>query len=173
MFRRRPPSGPAPDPIAQTFPSEAPTPREPAPAREPLPPREPQPVAPPAPPEFLRDTELRTSLAADSVVTGKLSFTTPTRIDGKLKGELRCTQLLVVGSTAIVEGWIRADNLRIEGTVRGEIADTRRVEIRPGGKFLGRVTAEMIVLHEGGLLDGECRIGAAAEERVERGVRAR
>ena len=119
----------------------------------------PQPVQPVVPPDFLRDNELRTSLAADSVINGKLAFTTPTRIDGKLKGELRCTQLLVIGPTAIVEGWVRADTVRLEGVVRGEIAETRRVEIRPSGRFIGRLATDRLVLHEGAIMDGECLIG--------------
>ncbi len=41
---------------------------------------------------------MRTSIGADAVINGKLSFTTPTRVEGKLKGELRCTQLLIIGS---------------------------------------------------------------------------
>lgn len=123
----------------------------------------PQPKPPPA--DFLREGELRTSLAADSVVTGKLSFTTPTRIDGKLKGELRCTQTLVIGPEAIVEGWIRADVLKIEGSVRGEIAETRKVEIRSSGRFIGKLAAQVVVIEDGGFLDGECRIGLVDKPR--------
>jgi hypothetical protein len=74
---------------------------------------------------------VRTSIGADAVINGKLAFTTPTRVEGKLKGELRCTQLLIIGSTAVVEGWVKADELRVEGLVRGEIAETRKVEICP------------------------------------------
>jgi cytoskeletal protein CcmA (bactofilin family) len=124
----------------------------------------PTPKAPP-PADFLREGDLRTSLAADSEVTGKLSFTTPTRIDGKLKGELRCTQLLVIGREAIVEGWIKADVLRIEGSVAGEIAETRKVEIRATGRFVGQVSAQVVVIEDGGYLDGECRIGLVEETR--------
>src|SRR5947207_2989351 len=40
--------------------------------------------------------EVRVSLGPDAEVTGKLSFTVPTRIEGKLKGEVRATDLLAV-----------------------------------------------------------------------------
>jgi len=48
--------------------------------------RVPAPRAEVAQPEFLNaGTQLRTSLGADSEVTGRLSFSAPTRIDGKLR----------------------------------------------------------------------------------------
>ncbi len=119
--------------------------------------RELQPVVPPQPPPFLRDTEVRTSIAADAVINGKLSFTTPTRVEGKLKGELRCTQRLIIGATATIEGWVKADELRIEGEVRGEIAQTRRVEIAPGGRFTGKLESAVLVIRDRGVLNGECR----------------
>ena len=121
---------------------------------------QPQPLPPPpALPPFLRDNDIRTSLAPDAVITGKLSFTTATRIEGKLKGELHCTQLLIIGPTAVVEGWVKADVLQIEGVVRGEIVDTRKVEIRSGGKFTGRLQSQTLVIRDGGVFDGECRMG--------------
>ncbi len=128
--------------------------------RIPPPPRPAPPAVPPAqPPQFLRDNEVRTQIAADAMINGKLSFTTPTRVEGKLKGELRCTQLLVIGPNAVVEGWVKADELQIEGIVRGEIAETRRVEIRPQGRFLGKVSARQLAIRDGGFLDGRCNVG--------------
>ena len=46
--------------------------------------------------------DVRVSLGPDAEVTGKLSFATPTRIEGKLKGELRASDLLVIGSQALM-----------------------------------------------------------------------
>ncbi len=128
----------------------------------PEPPKPPQPVLPPSTPEFLRGEELRTSLSADAVVTGKLSFTAPTRIDGKLKGDVRCTDLLVIGPTAIVEGSVRADTVRIEGTVRGEIVETRKVVIRRGARVSGVIESELLALEDGGHLDARCSRGKVA-----------
>src|SRR5438309_11801516 len=91
----------------------------------PAPQRSPQPITPPsAPPQFLRDTEVRTQIGADAVIHGKLAFTTPTRVEGKLTGELHCWQLLIMGPTAVAGGRVMADELRIEGMVSGEIAES-------------------------------------------------
>ena len=132
-------------------------------------PPKPQPVLPASTPEFLRGEELRTSLSADAVVTGKLSFTAPTRIDGKLKGDVRCTDLLVIGPTAIVEGSVRADTVRIEGTVRGEIVETRKVVIRRGARVSGVIESEILALEDGGHLDARCGRGKVAGVAVAEG----
>jgi cytoskeletal protein CcmA (bactofilin family) len=139
------------------------SPENPLASRQPAAPqRQPQPIAPAVPPQFLRETEVRTSIAADAVINGKLAFTTPTRVEGKLKGELRCTQLLIIGATAIVEGTVKADELRIEGLVRGEISETRKVEICDKGKMYGKVTASVLVVRDGGLIEADCAVGADA-----------
>ena len=101
---------------------------------------------------------LRTSLGPDTVVSGRLSFTVPTRIDGTLRGEVRASDMLVVGEDAIVEGIIRALKLVVLGQVRGEVRGAERVEIGNGGRLIGTVETHSLVVKEGGCLDGDCRI---------------
>ncbi len=101
---------------------------------------------------------LRPSLGPDTAVSGRLSFTVPTRIDGRLRGEVRATDLLVVGEDAVVEGVVRALKLVVLGEVRGDIRGAERVEIGPGGRLMGTVETHSLVVKPGGCLDGDCRI---------------
>jgi cytoskeletal protein CcmA (bactofilin family) len=101
---------------------------------------------------------LRSSLGHDTVVSGRLSFTVPTRIDGTLRGEVRASEMLVVGEDAIVEGVIRALKLVVLGHVRGEVRGAERVEIGAGGRLIGTVETNSLVVQEGGCLEGDCRI---------------
>lgn len=101
---------------------------------------------------------LRSSLGHDTVVSGRLSFTVPTRIDGTLRGEVRASEMLVVGEDAIVEGVIRALKLVVLGQVHGEVRGAERVEIGTGGRLVGTVETHSLVVQEGGCLDGDCRI---------------
>jgi cytoskeletal protein CcmA (bactofilin family) len=106
-------------------------------------------------------TILRPSLGPDTVVSGRLSFTVPTRIDGTLRGEVRASELLVVGEDALVEGTVRALKLLVLGEVRGEIHGAERIEVGPGGRLMGSVETQSLVVQEGGCLDGDCRIAPA------------
>jgi cytoskeletal protein CcmA (bactofilin family) len=101
---------------------------------------------------------LRPSLGADTVVSGRLSFTVPTRIDGKLRGEVRASDLLVVGEEGFIEGIVRALKLVVLGEVRGEVQGAESVEVGPGGRLMGTVETYSLVVKEGGCLDGDCRI---------------
>jgi cytoskeletal protein CcmA (bactofilin family) len=101
---------------------------------------------------------VRSSLGPDTVVTGRLSFTTPTRIDGTLRGEVRATDLLVIGEQGYVDGIVRCRNLIVLGEVRGEVRGAERVEIAPGGRLLGLVETRGLVVRDGGCLDGDCSI---------------
>src|SRR5207245_11532500 len=82
--------------------------------------------------------EVRVSLGPDAEVTGKLSFTVPTRIEGKLKGEVRATDLLVVGPQAIVHASVQAEKLIILGEIRGEIRQASRGGSCHGRRAFGR-----------------------------------
>src|SRR5580765_4640315 len=83
--------------------------------------------------------DVRVSLGPDAEVTGKLSFATPTRIEGKLKGEVRASDLLVVGPQAIVQANVQADKLVVLGEIRGQVLGASRIEICAGGKLYGDV----------------------------------
>ncbi len=104
---------------------------------------------------------LRPSLGPDTAVSGRLSFTVPTRIDGRLRGEVRASDLLVVGEDAVVEGVVRALRLVVLGEVRGDIRGAECVEIGPGGRLMGTVETNSLIVKEGGCLDGDCRISPA------------
>ena len=112
--------------------------------------------------------EIRTFLDPGTNVTGKLYFTTPTRIGGRLRGEVRATDLLVVAPGGVVDGIIHAKVLIVAGEVRGEIHASERLEIQPGGRVSGLVEAAAFVASEGAVIDADFRmncvqLAAAAE----------
>lgn len=113
---------------------------------------------PPAPAAADPSSVYRTSLGPDASVTGKLSFTVPTRLDGKLKGEVRASDKLLIGRQAFVDGDVRATELIVEGEVRGDVYVDRSVEVAASGRILGRVEAGCLLIEPGGLVNGDCRI---------------
>lgn len=111
--------------------------------------------------------EVRVSLGADAEVSGRLSFTTATRIEGRLKGEIRSVDLLVVGPQAQVQATVHAHVLIVLGQIEGDVICSERVEIRPGGRILGDIETRSLVVAEGGHFDGQCRMEiAAADDRA-------
>lgn len=101
---------------------------------------------------------LRPSLGADTSVTGRLSFEAPTRIDGKLRGEVRAGDLLVIGEKGLVDGIVRAVRLIIHGQVHGEIRGAEHVEIVSGAIVSGVIEAHSLDVQDGARLDAEVKI---------------
>jgi len=125
------------------------------------------PPAPPArpaeapPPAFLTPpTPLRALLGAETEVSGKLTFSGPARIDGRLRGEVRGSDLLVVGENGYVHGTVRAARLIVLGRVDGDVLGAEHVEIGPHGRLSGSIETRALVVHEGGILEGDVKVAA-------------
>ena len=102
--------------------------------------------------------EVRVSLGPDAEVTGKLVFAVPTRIEGRLKGELRASDLLVIGTQAVVHANVHADRLVVLGEVRGHVTGASRVEICRGGRIFGEIETRALVVHEGATFEGRSKM---------------
>lgn len=103
--------------------------------------------------------EVRVSLGPDAEVTGKLSFETATRIEGKLRGEIHASDLLVVGTEAVVHATVQAVKLVVLGEVRGQVQGASRVEICTGGRLFGDVETKSLIIQEGATFEGRARMG--------------
>lgn len=114
--------------------------------------------APQPQPSFLAPASLRTSLGPDTAVTGRLSFTAPTRLDGKLRGEVNASDVLVIGETGVVDGTVRGKSVLVLGSVEGSLIAADRIEVGPRGRIRGSIETRELIVQEGGKLDGDCRI---------------
>lgn len=108
--------------------------------------------------EFLASPPQRAVLGHESEVSGKLSFTGPTRVDGRLRGEVHGADVLVIGESGYVNGTIRAPTLVVLGRVEGDVVGAERVEIGPRGALHGSIETRALVVHDGAQLDGDCRV---------------
>ena len=105
---------------------------------------------------------VRISLGPDAEASGRLSFVSPTRIEGKVKGEVRSSDLIVVGPQGVVHATVRADKLVVMGEVRGEVLGASRIEICPGGRLFGDVETQSLIISEGATFEGRSRMGGQA-----------
>jgi cytoskeletal protein CcmA (bactofilin family) len=81
------------------------------------------------------------------------------RLDGKFKGDISASETLVVGETGRIEARICADVVIISGTVRGNIEAKSRLEIHKPGALYGDVSTRSLIVDEGAILNGMCRMG--------------
>ena len=102
--------------------------------------------------------EIRTVLDQGTQINGKLSFTAPTRIEGRLRGEVRANDLLEIAKCGVVHGSIWAKSVVVAGEVRGQILGADRVEIQAGGRVWGLIETRALVIVEGAVFEGDLRM---------------
>jgi cytoskeletal protein CcmA (bactofilin family) len=105
-----------------------------------------------------KDVEIKAFLGDGTEFEGKLIFTGAVRLDGKFKGEIIGKGTLVVGQGARIEADINVDSLMIAGDVRGAVEVRERMEIDATGRFFGNIKTSAVVIHEGGIFEGNCQM---------------
>lgn len=117
---------------------------------------------------------VRTVLFPDSSISGKLSYNLPVKIDSRFTGEVKASDLLVVGPNAQVEAHISARHILVEGRLVGNVQVMGCFEIMPGGQFHGEVRAAELKIHPGAVFEGKGQIlGSGSAECKEGEVKAK
>ena len=103
-------------------------------------------------------------LDVDAGMQGSLSFRDPVnlRINGRFEGRLTTRGQLTIGEKAEVRATIEGEMVVIAGRLEGDITATQRLEITPGGRILGNIRTPVLVVQEGGILQGQCVMGQTA-----------
>ena len=90
---------------------------------------------------------------------GLLLLHGPTRLEGRVRGEIVGSRLWV-GRSAAVEARVDVDELVVSGAVAGEVRVRGRALLRATARVAASLEAGSLVLEEGSLLEGRCSTGA-------------
>lgn len=93
-------------------------------------------------------------LDAQLVVTGDLDTAGSLRIDGKLEGNVRRADTVVLGVGASMSGDVHAREVVIGGTITGNVHATERVELQATAIVTGDILTQTILVQEGGVVNG-------------------
>lgn len=103
-------------------------------------------------------------------IEGKFSSTENVRLDGTIKGEVKCDSRLVMGESGKVEGKVFTKDADIHGTIEGEITVFGALQLRSTARVHGNITATTMSVEEGASWTGECRVGQAATQKKQQKV---
>jgi len=109
-------------------------------------------------------------IAAGMKIIGDIESTGVVKIEGIVEGAIRGARQLLLGRQGTVHGDIRAHEVVIGGTVVGTIIADERVEIQGTSSVQGDIHTKSIVVLEGGVINGNVRMG---ENAVRDGARDR
>lgn len=94
---------------------------------------------------------------------GLLAFSGEASVLGELIGNIRATGRLRIGPDARVDARIEADEVVIEGLVRGDVIARSRVELTSSAVVEGAIQSPRLQLREGCRFTGRCQSGDSSE----------
>ena len=97
----------------------------------------------------------------ESEIEGRYSFKGTVMLNGRFKGDITSTDTLIIGVRGSVTGDIRVGQVQISGEVVGTIVCTERVELKRTARIFGDVESPLVVVEEGVLFEGHCRMTKA------------
>ena len=110
--------------------------------------------------------QIDTIVGSDITFIGDLASGGNVRYEGNLKGNVNLSGNLIVGRNAFISGNINAKNVHIIGTVEG-IVSCDQLKILSTGKLTGDVYVDNIIIDEGAIFIGACKIKSLENENQE------
>jgi len=105
-----------------------------------------------------RTNDLSAFIDEASEIEGKYTFSGTVMLNGKFKGEISSNDTLIIGEKGVINASIRAGVVLISGEVVGNVLGLERVELRGTARVFGDVEAPVVVVEEGVLFEGHCRM---------------
>jgi len=103
-------------------------------------------------------------IAEETRLIGDIHSDARVVIEGIVEGNIRCPDLTITASGR-VSGDIKAGDIAVAGNYSGgNIVAHHKISIHSTGSVEGKVLTRVILMEEGGVLDGEIRVMAPMEE---------
>jgi cytoskeletal protein CcmA (bactofilin family) len=105
------------------------------------------------------DSGLTCVIAKGTVIEGILKSSENMRIDGLIRGDVRCEKKLIMDATGEVLGNVYAGESVIKGKVEGSVNIETTLHLLESSFIKGDIKAKKLHVEEGARYDGKCLIG--------------
>ena len=99
--------------------------------------------------------EMASCIGSDMSIVGNIECKGPAQVFGRIKGEVRASDLLV-GDGATIDGSVIAQNVTVCGRIKGTIRAVR-VKLQNGGAVEGDIFHRSLSIDENSLFEGSSR----------------
>ncbi|MDW8210689.1 MAG: polymer-forming cytoskeletal protein [Cytophagales bacterium] len=103
-------------------------------------------------------------------IVGEIDTPGNIRVDGYIKGNIRCKQKLATGQGSLVEGNIHAQNAEIEGEVKGTLEISETLILKSTAVVTGEIYTSKLIVESGALFNGTCKMGEKIKAATENGA---
>ena len=102
---------------------------------------------------------INTLVGADTRVHGDIEFAGGCLVDGYIKGNVKAAKddhsTLSVSERGCVEGAVMVPHVVLNGTVKGDVRATERIELGPRARVIGNVQYKLIEMAIGAEVNGK------------------
>lgn len=102
-------------------------------------------------------------ISEGTVFTGNIKSKDDLRIAGVIDGETLCEGKVIITATGKVIGNLSCTELDSAGTLEGEVRTASRVTLRKTAQVNGDVYTRILVVEEGGQINGACKMSPKME----------
>ena len=115
-------------------------------------------------PHRIKNTE--NIIGENSVFEGSITLSGALRIDGTFHGKELNMEHITIGKTGKIKSEIKSQSIVVEGVVSGNINCSTRAMLLPTAKILGDISTPELIIQNGVIWDGHCRISNSDNENV-------
>lgn len=101
-------------------------------------------------------------IGVDTIVEGNIISKGDIRIDGQLKGSIKTSAKMVLGSSGKIEGDVDAKSADISGVVNGNLNVSDILYLKQSSKVYGDIKTGKLVVESGGEFNGKCVMSGQA-----------
>ncbi|HEY8426463.1 MAG TPA: polymer-forming cytoskeletal protein [Limnochordales bacterium] len=99
---------------------------------------------------------VETIVGKGTEIKGDIKGSGSLRVDGRVEGSIQTSGDLIVGESGVIVADVQAASVLVAGEVQGQVHATARLELAASGRIRGDVETPILVVNEGGRLDGKC-----------------
>ena len=99
-----------------------------------------------------------TLIGSDVSIKGEMSFDGSMRIEGKVEGKIASKGKVSFGQGAQIVAEVAVGEAKIEGTFKGNISASTRIELASTAHVMGDVRSTKLVIAEGATFVGNCHV---------------
>lgn len=102
-------------------------------------------------------------IASGTIIKGEINSAVDIRVDGSIEGIVFSKGKVVVGEKGVVNGEIKASNIDIMGSVKGNINAVNTLSLKASGNITGDITTQTLIIEQGAVFNGNCKMGKEQE----------
>lgn len=112
-----------------------------------------------------------TCVSQDAHLKGTLQSEGDILIKGVVKGQVKTKGIVYIAKEGKITSGVEGRTIEISGNVKGTVK-AHRLEVLAGGEVIGDIETEVLLVEEGGMIDGQCKMMKKNKIITEEGAEA-